>query len=84
VQQKVIFVISMVTEVSLAIDDKAMFLTPGPFVLNSFVLLTPFSKSSYKNFRLAFIWGLIEEGLNGVSNSDHLRREDEPLSLSVT
>jgi len=68
----------------LAIDNKAVFLTPGPFVLNSFVLLTPCLKLSHKNFRLAVIWGLIEEGLNGVSNSDHLRREDQSLSLNVT
>lgn len=68
----------------LAIDNKAVFLTPGPFILNSFFLLTPCLKLSHKKFRLGLIWGLIEEGLNGVSNSDHLRREDQTLSLSVT
>jgi len=54
-----------------AIDNRAVFLTPGPFNLNSFVLLIPCLKLSHKNFRLTLIWGLIEEGLNGVLNSDY-------------
>jgi hypothetical protein len=31
---------------------------------------------------LVLIKGLIQEVLNGTSNSDHLRREDQPLPLT--